>query len=216
MSAQQSRSASILQGKFRRQKFSAPVKIHGHDQITPQKIKEAAFQLIANREQNPQKIVLWDLFSGSGQMGYEGVSREFLQTVFCELDGQRLANINNWIHEHNEQENALALRLDALRAFEKIFSKAVKSNADDFSDCLLAIYADPPYTLQKQGRSTFEILVQEYNRQKSNSIYGRSVLIVQSPSLKSFRRFNQNSNDNYFSLYQKIYNYNSNVLLTID
>lgn len=205
----------ILQGKFRKQKIPLPAKILGHDQITSQKIKEAAFQLIANREKNVNNIVFWDIFSGSGQMGFEGVSRNFLKTIFCELDKQRLKNIKDWLSDR--QEHGVVYHVDALRMFKKIFtSSMVDKNFEQETSPFLVIYADPPYTLKKNNKSVFEILANEYIDGKKYSIYEKSLLIVQAPSEKRWIKKEGSSFASILELYQKVYRYNNNLLLTID
>lgn len=207
----------ILQGKFRKQKVPLPSEILGHSQITSQKIKEAAFQLIANREKDANKIILWDIFSGSGQIGFEAISRGFLKTIFCELDKQRLNNIKGWLYEHQQQEHSMVHQVDSLRVFKKIFTVYPLDKPVHKEDSpLLVIYADPPYSLKKNNKPVFEVLAQEYIHWKQQSIYKKHFLLVQAPSEKRWFRKKRTSFEPVLPLYQKVYRYNNNMLLSID
>jgi len=70
----------ILKGRYKNQKLPLPVPVHGFDNSTPDRVKESIFQIIHNFAPNNGLIFLCDLFSGSGQIGFEGISRGFFLT----------------------------------------------------------------------------------------------------------------------------------------
>lgn len=213
-------ASTILQGKFRNQKIPLPAQLHGHAHITPQKVKEAAFQLIQNREKNNEKIVFWDLFAGSGQMACEAVSRSFLHVVFCERDSKRIAAIHQWLQSHAvNQEQAKALRIDAYKAIGRAFLLPLPlAEEKQPTEKILVIYADPPYTIGGQANHAFWKLAQDYKNWQQQSLYHRSFLMVQAPSSlqkKSLREQPNTKQEDFSSIYDNIYTYNNNMLLTI-
>lgn len=76
----------IQQGRFKGRRIPAPPRIKGALHVTPGLVKEAAFQLIENRV--PEGAFV-DLCAGSGQMGFEALSRGYTPVHFCEVEEER-------------------------------------------------------------------------------------------------------------------------------
>jgi 16S rRNA (guanine(966)-N(2))-methyltransferase RsmD len=96
--------------------------------------KEGLFNILENRYDFSNKTFL-DLFSGSGSIGYEFISRGCIETVFVEKDFVHHRFITN-VLETLKIENAKIFRADVftfLRNFKGSF---------DF------IFADPPFELK--------------------------------------------------------------------
>ena len=124
----------IIKGSLKNKPIPAIKQSHGHLEITPQKIKEATFQLIENHIQSYEEVIFFDLFSGSGQMGIEALSRNINFTYFIENDRERYKTIRKWLDKHylddedsnNVKQNYKFLHTSALSIFKKLLSKDSK------------------------------------------------------------------------------------------
>lgn len=110
--------------------------------ITPQKVKGALFSMIGERLHMKTFV---DLYSGSGQIGFEAISRESQLVVFNEKDRQRFDFIKKFIVENGLEERVLLLNLNAKSALRNMEERGVRA---DF------IFADPPYEKEK-GKTDF-------------------------------------------------------------
>src|SRR5665647_2682326 len=96
--------------------------------------KEGLFNILENRYNFPNKTVL-DIFSGSGSIGYEFISRGCKEVVLVEKDFVHHRFIMN-VLETLKIENAKIFRADVFA-----FLKNYKGNFD-------FIFADPPFDLK--------------------------------------------------------------------
>lgn len=96
--------------------------------------KEGLFNILENRYDFSNKTVL-DIFSGSGSMGYEFLSRGCKEATFVEKDFVHYRFILNVV-EILKIENSKVFRADAFS-----FLKNYKGNFD-------IIFADPPFDLK--------------------------------------------------------------------
>ncbi len=87
----------IQQGKFKGRRIPAPPRIKGALHVTPGLVKEAAFQLIENRV--PEGAFI-DLCAGSGQMGFEALSRGYDPVHFCEVEEERFRVLVEEVRKH--------------------------------------------------------------------------------------------------------------------
>ncbi len=123
----------IVGGKYKGRIFKPNKKFKARP--TTDVAKEALFNILGNRYYFEGKTVL-DLFSGTGSIGYEFLSRGCSETTFVE---------NNFTHyrfilevlEHLGIENAVAFKSDVFR-----FLKTCPSKFD-------FIFADPPFNLKQ-------------------------------------------------------------------
>lgn len=121
----------IIAGKHRQKKILTPIKAS----IVPTKniVREALFSIINYRIVNSTFL---DLFSGSGAIGLEALSREAKHVTFVDKDKDAIKIINQNILDIKEEENSTLLLMDyqvALKTF--LFEK----KTFDF------IFLDPPY-----------------------------------------------------------------------
>jgi len=139
--------ARVMQGSLKHKIINKPVSIHGHDNISPQKIKESVFQLISNITQDFNRCLFFDLYSGSGQMGIEALSRGFQHVWFCEIHSKRLKNIREWIDKNSDFSNAGFSLADAFRFIQKTISRKQLSDylTNDKKPNNIIFFADPPY-----------------------------------------------------------------------
>lgn len=106
---------------------------------TSDRIKETLFNMIAF--DIPDCIFL-DLFSGSGQMGIEALSRGASKAIFIEKDKKALNCINNNLKKAKLVDDALVYA-------EDVFSGLNRLNSHEIFDI---IFMDPPYNklIEKQ------------------------------------------------------------------
>jgi len=101
--------------------------------ITPQKVKGALFSMLG---EGLNGKVFVDLFSGSGQIGIEALSRNCSMAVFCEKDGDRFSFIKKTVHAAGFAEKSLLLNMDYEAALKSIALSGIKADI---------VFTDPPY-----------------------------------------------------------------------
>ncbi len=193
-------SGYILQGKYRRQKLPSPPAIGRHDEITGQKLKEAIFNIAASHLHAPPDLTLfYDLFAGSGQIGFEALSRSFSYVFFFEIDGARCSHLRRWIDERRENNHALVQKTDTFRRMEKILREPPDDQMNLAGRTLSRIFfADPPYTrdglFDPKAVTRLLLAFQQYSEEKQTaeiqSPYAQEILLIQTPSVgsKYYRR----------------------------
>lgn len=123
----------IVGGKYKGRIFSPGKKFKARP--TTDIAKEGLFNILENRYDFSNKTVL-DLFSGTGSIGYEFVSRGCLEVTMVEKDYNHILFIQEVI-ETLKIENATVFRADAF--------KFLKKYNGEFN----LIFADPPFDLNK-------------------------------------------------------------------
>ncbi len=138
-------------GDLKGKKIPLPYSIGGNQNITTQKMKESIFNIILNYFPNPEEIIFYDLFSGSGQIGIEALSRDFGYTVFCELNIIRLTQIKRWLHKYNLEDSFLLLNRHGEKIFKRMMftpldslSKGIQRKTSSFKN--VVAFIDPPYS----------------------------------------------------------------------
>ena len=121
---------------------------------TLESVKESLFSIIAPYIEGS---IFLDLFSGSGSISLEAISRGAKRAVMIEKDGEALKYIIENIDNLGFSDRCRAYKNDVLRAIEILFNKKEKFNI---------IFMDPPYkenlvmqTLEKLSK--FDILDDE-------------------------------------------------------
>ena len=100
---------------------------------TTDRIKETLFNMIQNDLYN---CTFLDLFSGSGAIGIEALSRGAGEAVFVEKNPKAVACIRENLHSTHLEERAQVLSCDCLEALKRLEGR---EDAFDF------IFMDPPY-----------------------------------------------------------------------
>lgn len=103
---------------------------------TTDKIKESVFSIIQFRLEGRNFL---DLFSGSGQMGIEALSRGAKSATFVERDRQAISII---------EENLKHTKLQQYAKVENIYVEKFVFNCNEQYDI---IYMDPPYHNDETG-----------------------------------------------------------------
>lgn len=121
----------VISGKFKGKKLFSPQ----DDRVRPttDRIKETLFNILYSKNVCFGRVL--DLFSGSGALGIEALSRGAESAVFIDIDADSIKLTENNLH-HVGAENFEIYRTNFLTAMEKL-----KGRKFD------VIFADPPYKL---------------------------------------------------------------------
>lgn len=179
----------VIAGKARRLNLKTP---QGYDtRPTTDKIKETLFNII-----NPYLADsdFLDLFSGSGAIGIEALSRGAKYAAFVEDDRAALECIKSNLKFTKLDSQA---EIYSLRALEAIRALEIKGKVFD------VVFMDPPYDSNLEQ----EILLA---LQHSNIIYCDSIIIVETSKQTSFD-FLKDTNFRMFK--KKEYKSNQHVFL---
>lgn len=157
---------------------------------TTDRIKETLFNMIAP---GIYDCVFLDLFSGSGGIGIEALSRGAKEAVFVEKNPKAMACIKENLRFTRLENKGLTLTRDVMTALYQLEGE----KAFDY------IYMDPPYN---QG---LEIKVLEYLA-GSTLVYEDTVIIVEASKETDFSYLN----DLGFTLIkEKVYKTNKHVFM---
>lgn len=121
----------IVGGKYKGRIFRPNKKFKARP--TTDVAKEALFNILVNRYEFSNKNVL-DLFSGTGSMGYEFLSRGCEKATLVE---------NNFNHYKFILEVVETLKIENIKVFKADVFKFVQKTPETFN----LIFADPPFDL---------------------------------------------------------------------
>ena len=121
---------------------------------TLDRVRESLFNIIQSKIQN---CMFLDLFSGSGAVGIEAISRGARKSVLCDKSKEAIQIINKNIDKTHFKEKAEVYNC----SFETLLDKKLKEKPD-------IIYIDPPYETDFAYRSVKKII--ENNLIKENSL----------------------------------------------
>lgn len=116
---------------------------------TTDRIKETLFNMI---QYDLADCVFLDLFSGSGAIGIEALSRGAKQAVFVEENAEAISCIRDNLKATRLTEQAAVMNCDVLTALKRLEGKGY---------CFDYVFMDPPYDQE------WERLVLEFLRQAS-------------------------------------------------
>jgi len=134
-------------------------------EITPQKVKGALFSIIG---ENLQDKTFVDLYSGSGQIGFEALSRKCAMAVLNERERPRFEFIKTFIAQSGSGDRALVLNLSAKAALKLISDRSIKA---DF------IFLDPPYDKETGGAALYDPILMDVV--KSGVLKENSEIVIQ-------------------------------------
>lgn len=115
--------------------------------ITPQRVKGALFSILG---ENLTDKVFVDLFSGSGQIGVEALSRGAGTVVFNEVDRSRISFIRGFVAAVKTPGKSVILNLKAEEAILFIVQKGIRADI---------IFLDPPYDWIKGEAGCYSLLI---------------------------------------------------------
>jgi len=121
----------VIAGNCRGMKLKTP---DGLDtRPTQDRLKETLFNMI---QQYLADCVFVDMFSGSGGIGIEALSRGARKAYFIEYAGDAIKCIEENLATTKQKENSVLLKTDAVSALHHIFEKEVD-----------ILFMDPPYNM---------------------------------------------------------------------
>lgn len=178
----------VIAGKAR----SIPLKtVEGQDtRPTTDRIKETLFNILQNELAD---CLFIDLFSGSGGIGIEALSRGARKAVFVEKAPKALACIKENLKKTKLENEAVVIASDAVSAIYRLAG----SEPADF------IFMDPPYQHQLE-RQVLEAL-------KNSSLADEYTTIIIEADLDT--DFSYVEDEGYEILRQKKYKTNQHVFL---
>lgn len=144
----------VIGGIYKRRRFDVPKTFKARP--TTDFAKENLFNVLSNYIDFEDNVTALDLFSGTGSITIELVSRGCERVVSVEKDGAHLAFINK-VLQLLKTEKVYTVKGDAFKYLEKTHE------AFDF------IFADPPYDIS--GLETIPELVFNNGRLKEDGIF---------------------------------------------
>lgn len=180
----------VIAGKAR----SIPLKtVEGQDtRPTTDRIKETLFNMLQNELAD---CLFIDLFSGSGAIGIEALSRGARKAVFVEKAPAAVACIKENLKKTDLEEGALVIASDAVSA---IFRMEGGEPAD-------FIFMDPPYGLDLE-RSVLDAL-------KNSTLVDEYTTIIIEAALD--RDFSYAEDEGYEIIRQKKYKTNKHIFMRL-
>ena len=178
----------VISGSARRLRLVTP---DGNDtRPTQDRIKETLFNMIAFDIPDCNFL---DLFSGSGQMGIEALSRGAKEAVFVEKDKKALTCINHNI--------AKAKFEDCSKVYnEDVFSAISRLKCSDGFDI---VFMDPPYNKLIEKQVLEALITRDY-------ISDNTIIIVEA-SIET--GFDYVSDLGYSIVKEKVYKTNKHIFL---
>lgn len=138
----------VVAGKYKRRLLKT---VPGIDVTRPtsDRVKESLFNILGNKL---QETIVLDLFSGSGALGIEALSRGAAHVVFVDSHSAAIASLRDNLKNIGVpstdytviQMDVDKFLTDSCAAF---FSarKSTSSNAEQFAASISFVFADPPY-----------------------------------------------------------------------
>jgi 16S rRNA (guanine966-N2)-methyltransferase len=137
----------------------------GDADITPQKVKGAVFSILGERLDG---LVFIDLYSGSGQIGIEALSRGCDLVIFNEFDRQRYSFIREFLDKCCCSEQYILLNMKAGSAMKNLTERNISADI---------IFLDPPYDKKKADSELYRMLLESLSLPGIAGI--NSVVIIQ-------------------------------------
>ncbi|MBN2401050.1 MAG: RsmD family RNA methyltransferase [Spirochaetes bacterium] len=158
----------VISGKYKGKEIPFENEKFNNANSTPQKVKKAVFSILG--EDLTGKSFL-DLYSCSGQMGIEALSRGADFVVFNEIDKNRFKFIRSIIDTFKPDDALLVLNFHAYRCMRYCDSKDYKF---DF------IFIDAPFLRVKKHEDQYREIFNELNKYNLLKVHGK--IIIQHPA----------------------------------
>ncbi len=138
----------VIAGKYKGRRLKTP--LNRDIRPTADKVKEAMFSILTNHVYGSRVL---DLFSGTGGLGIEALSRGADYCVFADISRESLTLIKENIAHCKIEEETKVLQGDYKRVLEGLTRKV----ADGLEEPFDIIILDPPYD-REMLNETFEII----------------------------------------------------------
>lgn len=122
----------VISGKARGQSLKAPEGLNTRP--TTDRVKESIFNIIQSKLYDS---VVIDLFSGSGNLGIESLSRNAKKAYFIDSSKNSIEVIKANLKKTNLIDDSIVIQTDVLHAMEKLSTQGIKADI---------IFLDPPYS----------------------------------------------------------------------
>ena len=155
----------IVGGKYKGRLFKPGKKFNARP--TTDLAKEGLFNILENRYEFSTKNAL-DLFSGTGSIGYEFISRGCKQVTFVEKNFQHYRFILQVID---------ALKIDNSIVYKTDVFRFIRNNTNKFD----FIFADPPFDFFEFQKIPDEIL-------RADMLTKNGLLIIEHPKEENFSK----------------------------
>src|SRR6056297_2657231 len=109
-------SLSIIAGKFKNQKIQQVEDIR--TKYTPSKVKNAIFSILESKRP-VQNTTFLDLCAGSGQMGFEALSRGASFVTFVDISDKSIKALKKNVHILGVSEKVRIIKKDMIRFLKK-------------------------------------------------------------------------------------------------
>ncbi len=160
---------SVQAGVFKNRKIPMIESSKGHSNFTTSIMKKAVFGMIESHVLSGNLLLqeshFVDLFSGSGQMALEALSRGFKKAHLFEIDTKRFSGLKKNLSQYSE--NMIFHHKDSFRYFDKIEVEEEES---------IVYFLDPPYSFWESDKMIN--LLGNLQRTKNNS-----KIYIQSPNI---------------------------------
>ncbi len=137
----------------------------GDADITPQKVKGAIFSMIGDWLHGRGFL---DLYAGSGQIGFEALSRGADPVVMNDSDRRACEFIRSCIYTFDPAPAPLILNMDASRALMTLRDRGAGFDV---------IFLDPPYRKVKGEAGIYRDILQKII--ETGVLSGRGIVIIQ-------------------------------------
>lgn len=133
----------VVAGKARGHKLFSPEGLHTRP--TADRIKESLFNILMNYIVDSSFL---DLYSGSGAIGIEALSRGAKSAVFVDNDAHSIDVINKNLQKTKLIENSDVMKTNVSSAIRRLSEKGYKFDI---------VFMDPPYYTEEAQNSIAEI-----------------------------------------------------------
>ncbi|MBN2063292.1 MAG: 16S rRNA (guanine(966)-N(2))-methyltransferase RsmD [Sedimentisphaerales bacterium] len=113
----------------------------------PDMVKEALFSIL--RHEVPGKVVA-DLFSGTGSMGLEALSRGAVHAMFVDMDREAIKRLYENIAHLKFEDECTVIRADIFKYGVPKSSRLARWQNDDSMTGVDIVFCDPPFPLARE------------------------------------------------------------------
>ncbi len=113
----------------------------------PDMVKEALFSILKHEIEG--KVVA-DLFSGTGSMGLEALSRGAAHAMFVDMDRDAIKRLNENIAKLRFEEETTVLRADIFKYGVPRSSRLKKWQSESSASGVDIVFCDPPFPLARE------------------------------------------------------------------
>ncbi len=158
-------SIRIIAGSLKGRNMPYPKSRFGDAGITPQKVKEALFSIIGDDLDGKSFL---DLYGGTGQIGFEALSRGANPVAIIEQEKWSCSSIREFAQGTGLSDRLMILNYHASRALRYLRKKGISFNF---------IFIDPPYVKIKGAVGLYGTILKELEGE--NSLAADGLIFIQ-------------------------------------